>query len=442
MSSSEHDNSQTQVEDNDPFPRSLLLSGFSILVFFFFSLATWSALAPIEGAVVSSGIISVSSHRKQIQHLEGGIIEAIHVTDGDLVKKGQLLVELRNVAAAAELRRLHGRHMEVQTVIARLEAEREGKEHIDFPLEIKEIEDDPVTLSLIKRQTSIFNNNRSLVRDQLTVFEKKIDQAQEEIVGVKGRIKYKRDEAKLLDTQLSNLKKAVDKGLIAKSEELKLGQKNALLKGDLIGLKSELGRLEKLKLETEVQQKESQAQWLADLSEQIRSQESELFDLNQQIIKAQDVMDRTQIFSPIEGTVVNLQVHSLDGVIESGQSLMEIVPSDDELIVEVFLDPEDIDDISVGMQADVSLTSVSRRQRIPMEGVITRISADRLTNPQTGKDFYSARVTLSPSVTEQQILSLIPGMGADVFIKTGARTPFDYLLSPIADSIQFALRES
>ncbi|MGD8910781.1 MAG: HlyD family type I secretion periplasmic adaptor subunit [Chromatiales bacterium] len=442
MSQPQYVNSQAQANDITPFPRSLILGGLSILFIFLLSLSAWSALAPIEGAIVSPGIISVSSHRKQIQHLEGGIVEAIHVTDGDEVKKGQLLLDLRNVTADAELRRLHGRHTEVRAVIARLEAEEAGKDKLEFPEELLKAQDDTVTQSLLSRQTSIFNNNQSLVRDQLAVYEKKIGQAQEEIDGLKGRIKYKRQEAKLLEAQLNNIKLAVEKGLIPKAEELKLGQKYALLKGDLIGLKSEQGRLQKLILETRVQQKETQAQWQSDLSEQIRSQESLLFDLNQQIVKAQDVMDRTRIISPIDGVVVNMQVHSRDGVIDSGQLLMEIVPSNDELIVDVFLDPEDINDISVGMPADVRLTSVSRRQRIPMEGVISRISADRLTNPQTGKDYYSARVSLSPSVTDQQHLSLVPGMGADVFIRTGARTPFDYLLSPIADSLQFALREN
>jgi multidrug efflux pump subunit AcrA (membrane-fusion protein) len=121
---------------------------------------------------------------------------------------------------------------------------------------------------------------------------------------------------------------------------------------------------------------------------------------------------------------------------------MEIVPSDDELIVEVFINPQDIDDISVGMHADVRFTSVSRRQRIPIQGEVTLISADRLHNPNTGEDYYSARVTLSQSETEQNKVLLIPGMGADVFIRTGARTPIDYLLSPIVNSLQFALREN
>jgi HlyD family type I secretion membrane fusion protein len=434
--------SRLKLDDAGPFPKGLILAGIAILAFFFGSLTLWTALAPVEGAVVSPGIIGVSSHRKQIQHLEGGIVKTIHVADGDKVTKGQPLIELRHVTTAAELRRLQGRRTEVLAVIARLEAEQSGADNIEMPDTLSQTQSNPSTESVMNRQTTIFNSNRSLIQDQLSVFEKKIDQSKEEITGLKGRIKYKQQEIKLLSAELRNIRKAVKKGLIPKDEELQLKQKFALLKGNLIGLQSEMGRIEQVVLETEVKKREKQAQLVADLSEKIRSQESDLFDLEQQIIKAKDILERTSIRSPIDGTVVNLQVHSLDGVIESGQSIMEIVPANDELVVEVFLSPEDIDDVSVGMPADVRLTSVSRRQRIPMQGVVTIISADRLNNPQTGMDYYSARVALSPATTDQNHISLIPGMGADVFIRTGARTPIEYLLSPIASSLQFALREN
>jgi HlyD family type I secretion membrane fusion protein len=429
-------------DHSSPFPARLIVAGFSILILFTGCLVVWMSIAPVEGAVVSPGIIGVSSHRKQVQHLEGGIVKVIHVSDGDRVSKGQLLIELQDVTSYAELRRLQGRRLEVLVIIARLEAERESQEGFDVS-EVIDLPDNNIDVhSVLSRQTIIFESNRSLINDQLKVFEKKIDQSLEEVTGLEGRINYKKQEIKHLSTELRNVNSAVMRGLIAKDEELKLKQKLALLKGELIGLKSEQGRLQQLILETRVKKSEKLTQLDVDLSEKIRAHETELFDLNQQIVKAKDILDRTRIVSPIEGTVVNLQVHSLGGVIEAGRTIMEIVPSDDELIVEVFVNPQDIDDIGVGMHADVRFTSVSRRQRIPIQGEVTLISADRLHNPSTGEDYYSARVTLSQSETEQNKVLLIPGMGADVFIRTGARTPIDYLLSPIVNSLQFALREN
>jgi HlyD family type I secretion membrane fusion protein len=434
--------SDSESDENSPFPIKMIVAGFSILLLFIGSLVLWVSVAPVEGAVVSPGIIGVSTHRKQIQHLEGGIVKAIHVSDGDEVTEGQLLLELRNIKSYAELRRLQGRRFEVLVIIARLEAEQGGKEKFELPQDFDLFDSDLDTDSVLNRQSMIFNSNRTLIRDQLSVFEKKIDQAREEISGLDGRVDYKQQEIKHLTTELGNVNHAVEKGLIAKDEALKLQQKLALLKGELIGLKSEQGRMQQVLLETRVKKSEKSAQLLVNLSEAIRSHEAELFDLEQQIVKAQDVLNRTRILSPIEGTVVNLQVHSVDGVINPGQSLMEIVPSGDELIVEVFLQPDDIDDVSVGMPADVRFTSVNKRQRIPIQGEVTLISADRLYNSQTGQDYYSARVTLSQTVIEENQMLLIPGMGADVFIRTGSRTPLDYLLSPIVNSLQFALREN
>jgi HlyD family type I secretion membrane fusion protein len=442
MSLEETVQTQTQEKVARPFPMTLILSGFTILAIFIVCLVTWASLAPLEGAIVSPGIISVSGHRKLIQHLEGGIVETIHVSDGDQVSSGQLLIELHHVTSSAELYRLQGRYSEVLAAIARFEAERSGSDVINFSQELLINRNDPAIASLISSQNTIFQNNRSLINDKFAVFEKKIAQTQEEINGLTGRIDFKEQEINLLRTELNSVKNAVDKGLLPKDKKLQLGQKYALLRGDLIGLQSELGRLEQLILETRVQQKEVKAQWIAELSEEKRSHESQLFDLEQQIIKAQDVLKRTRITSPIAGTVVNLQVHSLDGVVEPGQIIMEIVPANDDLIVDVFLDPVDINDIAVGMLADVRLTSVNRRRRIPMQGSVTHVSADRLTNPQTGEDYYSAHITLSQEVFEQENIALIPGMGADVFIRTGARTPFEYLLSPIVDSLQLALREN
>jgi HlyD family type I secretion membrane fusion protein len=429
-------------DENSPFPVRLIVAGFTILLLFMGSLALWMSVAPVEGAVVSPGIIGVASHRKQIQHLEGGIVKAIHVSDGDKVTEGQLLMELRDIRSHAELRRLQGRRLEVLSIIARLEAEHGAQQTFELPQDLLTLDLGIDVESVLRRQSIIFKSNQSLFNDQLSVFDKKIDQSLEEISGLDGRIEYKQQEIKYLSTELNNVRKALKKGLVAKDELLKRKQKLAFLQGELIGLKSEQGRLQQLVLETRVKKSEKSAQYLADLSEQIRSHEAELFELEQQIIKAQDILDRTRILSPIDGTVVNLQVHSLDGVINAGQSVMEIVPSDDELIVEVFLEPEDIDDVSVGLPADIRFTSVNRRQRLPIQGEVTFISADRLYNAQTGQDYYSARVTLSQTAIDENKTLLIPGMGADVFIRTGARTPLDYLLSPIVNSLQFALREN
>jgi HlyD family type I secretion membrane fusion protein len=434
----------THILDGDeqqPFPLRLTLTGFLLVSLFLVSIGVWSSLAPIVGAVVSSGIISVASYRKQIQHLEGGIVETIHVSDGDKVIAGQLLVQLSDTKPAATLRQLQGESIEAMAVVARLLAERDNLDDINFPEELIARAEEPAISSVMTGQINILHSHRSLMQDKQAVLEKKIAQTREEIKGLKGQVKEKNKQMQLLREESQITDNAFKKGLIPKTEALKLKQSLAETRGEIIGYQSEIGQREQSILELRLQKSEAQAQRIAEIAEQLRTQRAMLFELSQKIITASDVLHRTKIMSPIDGEVINLQIHSHEGVIKAGQQLMEVVPADDELVVEAIIDPEDIDEVWIGMPADVVLTSISRRQRVPMAGTVTDLSADRLTNPLTGKDYYRARIEFSPKTIASARVNLVAGMGADVFLRTGARTPLEYLLSPITKSLRLGLRE-
>jgi HlyD family type I secretion membrane fusion protein len=433
-----------QALDGDgqrPFPLRLMQIGFLLVGLFLVSLSVWSSLAPIEGAVVSHGIISVASFRKQVQHLEGGIVETIHVSDGDKVVSGQLLVQLRDIKPAAELRQLEGEYIEAQAVVARLIAERDNFDEINFPQELIVQAEDSAISSVMSGQSSILHSNRTLMKDRQAVLEKKIDQTQEEISGLQGLIKEKNNQRQLILAESEITEKALRKGLVPRAEGLKIKQRLAETKGEVIAYRSEVGRLEQSILELRLQMSEILAKRIAEIAIQLRIERALLFDLSHEIITARDVLHRTKIVSPIDGLVVNLQIHSHEGVIKAGQPLMEVVPGDDELVVEAIIDPDDIDEVWIGMPANVVLTSASRRQRVPMEGIVSHVSADRLTDPQTGNDYYRARIELSPESVGSVNAGLVAGMGAEVFLRTVARTPLDYLLSPITNSLRLGLRE-
>ncbi len=425
-----------------PFPRHLIIVGFLVLGLFVASLGVWSSLAPIEGAVVAPGILSVASHRKQIQHLEGGIVKSILVDDDERVVKGQLLVQLRDVKPATELRKLNGRLIEAQAEIARLNAELDGNADIRFPPNMLTRKDDPAVRSAMSGQQSLLHSLNSITREKLAIMAKKIAQTEEQIHGLNARIKAKSKQRRLMLEELKTVRKALKHQLIPKSEELKLRQRLAQTEGDLAGYQAEISELDQNILQMKLQKNEEKARRISRIMEQLRTQRALEFDLSQKIIAASDVLRRTKIRSPIDGVVVNLQIHSPGGVIEPGQPLMEIVPSSDELIVDTFIDPDDIEELRVGMAADVRLTSVSRRQRIPIQGVLAELSADRLSDPITGQDYYRARIELSPESASSINVNLVAGMGANVFLKTSTRTPLEYLLSPITRSLQQGLREN
>lgn len=425
-----------------PFPLRLIAAGFGLVFLFSSSFAVWSMLAPIEGAVVSPGIVGVADYRKQIQHLEGGIVETIHVRDGDRVTQGQLLIQLRDVQPAAELRQLEGQYFEAQAVVARLLAERDDHEEIAFPADLLARQEEPSVNSMMAGQTNILASRQTLVKDRQSLLEHKIAQAQEEIKGLEGQVQAKSRQRRFIDQELSTVEEALAKKLVPKSQALKLRQRMAETDGDLSGYRSEIGRINQSILEMRLQISEARAQRIADITEQLRTQRAQLFDLSQKIVRARDILQRTKVVSPIDGIVVNLQIHTQDGVVTAGQQLLEVVPTDDDLIIHAFVDPEDIDEVRIGMPADVRLTSFSRRKRVPLEGVVSGLSADRISDPETGQDYYRAQIELTPDAAEAARSTLVAGMGADVFIRTGARTLLDYLLSPITRSLQLGLREN
>jgi HlyD family type I secretion membrane fusion protein len=401
----------------------------------------WVTFAPLESAVVSQGIIGVSSHRKHIQHLEGGIVDTIYVRDGDHVKKGQLLIKLKDVQQNSELRKLERQHLEAQAVMARLLAEINTDENIKFPEEITQRASEPSINSVILGQNNVLASLRALNSDKLSVLQNKIVQAEEEIKGITNQINAKRLQQKYIKEELISTQQAIEKKLIPKTKAFSLRERQAEVEGEISAYVSKRLQLKQSIQEFQLQISETRAQHVAEATEMLREQRALVFELSQKIISAQDLLHRTRIVSPIDGIVVNLQIHTKDGVVAAGKSILEIVPTNDDLVVHAFVNPEDIDEVRAGMSAVVQLTSLSRRRRQPLEGFVAHVSADRLSNPETGQDYYRARIDLRTGVTTSAKANLIPGMGAEVFIRTGARTPLDYLLSPITNSLQLGMRE-
>ncbi len=424
-----------------PFPPRLIAVGGLAVGFFVAFFLAWSALAPLEGAVVSRGIVSVESHRKQIEHLEGGIVEAIHVRDGDRVARGQVLVQLSDVQPAAELRLLDMQSLEARAVEARLLAELDEAAAIAFADDLLARAQDPAVASIISGQENILASRRALVQDQRSVVAHKIAQAEKEIEGLRGRVRAKQRQQTLMLEELATLDAAFAKQLVAKSRLLQLRQRLAGLEGELSDANAEIARLQQGILELGLQQSEARARRVTDITTQLRTKRAQLFDLGQNILAARDVLQRTKIVAPIDGVVVNLQIHTRGGVIAAGQPLLEVVPSHDDLIVYAFVHPDDVDEVAAGMAADVRLTSLSRRSHRPLAGKVTGLSADRLTDPASGQDYFRARIELFAEAADAERPHLIAGMGAEVFIRTGARTPLDYLLAPITRSMQHGLRE-
>lgn len=429
------------LKGDAPFSFGVIAGALLTLFGFVAVAAVWLASAPISSAVIAPGIVSVDTHRKLIQHLEGGIIDEIRVKNGDHVLRGQVLVKLRDVAAATHVARLRAQYAEALALIAQAAAERDGAMKVSFPEELRALHADPAAHAVMETQTQAFHSRRELVEHTLSVLRQKILQSEEQVVGLDGQLAAVREQINLFELEIADAETLYKSQLLRKSKLLSLHRERAQLQGKASELRAEIASTREKVLEFQLKSTELSATRITQAVETYRAQSHRAYELSRSLQAAEDVLRRTEIRSPIEGTVVNLQVHTTDGVVSPGQTVMEIVPTRDELVVEARILPAQRESIKAGLEAYVQLTSVSPRESQPIAGVLESVSADRLIDQRTGTPFYLVRVLLDKASIKAQRAEPVAGMGADVFIQTGQRTPLQYLLDPIIRTLDRGLRE-
>jgi HlyD family type I secretion membrane fusion protein len=418
-----------------------MILGAAIIIAFSGLATGWSVLAPIESAVVAPGVIIADSRMKTIQHLEGGIIESISVREGDEVKAGDLLITLQNTMPASTLNEVKSQYVEALATVARLSAERDGTDSLKVPQELLTRSSDPNVRDAIAGQESVFRNRRSLLKQQLSILEGTIAGLQIEIQGLEAQIEASRTRLQLIGEELKDAITLLNQGLTNRPRVLALMRQKAEIEGAIASYSASIGVARQRTEDARLKSAELKANDSTEIVKSLDGVRTRAYELAQKLAAAEDIMHRTQIRSPTDGIVVTMKVNTISGVIAAGQPLIDIVPKNDKLVVQASIDALDIDQVQVGLPATVWLWATNRRNRAAIEGKLKIVSADRIVDPKTGSAFYAARIELEDVPTDGQI-ALQPGMGADVMIRTGARTPWDYIKAPIADFINWSLRES
>ena len=424
-----------------PFGAGLTLSGMAIVAVFLVTFSGWSMLAPLEGAVVAPGVVSVDTNVKTVQHLEGGIVEEILVREGDRVAAGDVLFRLQDTLPASILNELQAQYFEARATEARLVAERDGKFVIAFPEDLRIKVADRAAREAISGQQNIFESRRKLLSEQLKILERTVAGLEAEIIGLEGQIAAAQRQIFLVDDELGGALALLKQGLTGKPRVLELQRKKAELEGAVSSYVASIGAARQRIEEAHLGAAELQASAVFEVADQLREVRSLVYELEQKLAAAEDVVLRTEIHSPIDGVVVGLKVHTVGGVISAGEPLLDIVPTNEELVVQASIDQLDIDQVEVGLPVTVWFWALNRRNRAALEGTLKTISADRLIDPNTGAAYYLARVELNADSPEFRTVALHTGMSADVLIRTGARTPWEYLIAPISRSLALALRE-
>lgn len=422
--------------------RRLVLFGFGVVAFFLGTFGVWAVFSPLEGASIAPGLVAVDSQRKTVQHLEGGIIQKLMVTEGASVEKGQPLIYLDQTQARTQVEQLQTRQRNAMAREARLIAERDSLDAINFPEALSSLRSSPKVEELLTNQERIFTARNEFYASQQEILDKQLAQSSAELEGQKQRLKIEKRRLSIIGEEISGNRQLAEKGYVSKTQLLRLEREEAQILSTISQLQANASRLEQNVAESRAQLKEQQLERIKNIVEALRESREARYELEEQIAAAEDVLKRTIISAPLSGTVLNLQVFSEEGVISPGQPLLDIVPTNENLVIEARVDPSDIDQVSAGMKAQIRLTALSMRNLKPLNGELLTVSADRLVDEQSGVAYYLARVQLQDNVASiLNGIELYPGMQAEVMLLTEPRTPIEYLLKPLTQSFNRAFRE-
>lgn len=420
--------------------RAPVLLGFATIFLFFGGFMGWAAVAPLDSASIAPGVVKVESDRKTVQHLEGGIVREINAREGDRVRAGEVLIRLEDTQPRASLDLLHVRMMAAIALDARLVAERDGRNIVTRPIRLHNGPDDATAREIIDAQIRIFDARRKTMSDQIAILGQRIAQFAEEINGLNGQIGAEERQIALLDQEIKSMAELVAKGVAPRPPYLELQRRLAELEGMRSQNLARIAQVGQSIGETRLQIAGLRTARTDEVVQQLRDTQAEQFELAERIRSAQDILRRTEIRAPIDGKIVALKVHTPGGVIGPGEPLLDLVPSDDRLVIDARVDPRDIDVVHAGLRALVRLTAFNQRNLPPLEGIVTSVSADRLSDERTGQAYYLARVEPDEILVQAQG-AIQPGMQAEVMIVTGARTALESFLNPISRSLNRAFRE-
>jgi membrane fusion protein, type I secretion system len=427
---------------NDRLLWRFTVMGVLVIVLFFGILGGWATFTNLASAAIAPGELGFDTNRRTIQHLEGGIVAEILVADGDIVQAGDVLIRLDRTQPQSVHEQVKARYLTILATEARLRAERDGIDAITFPdaLNHPDFVDNATDIKQSERR--IFETRRKTIAHQAGIIQQRILQLEEEIQGLSDEITSQDAQVALLREEIDGMEVLFDRKMVSKQRLLALQRETSELEGERSRNRASIARAKQSISEEELRIIEIRNDRDAEVLSQLRELQGDTLEITERLNAAEDVLARTDIVAPTRGTIVGLTVSTIGGVIASRQSLMDIVPSEEKLLVKAFLDPKDIDSVRAGQAAFIRLTAFNQRNLLPIEGVVSSVSADSLTNEQTGMRYYLARVALPPLGDDMfQGMEIYPGMQAEVMIQLGERSPLDYLLQPINDSMNRALRE-
>lgn len=409
--------------------RGIRRIGTTIVLVTFGLFGIWAAFAPLGNAVYGTGLVTVQTYRKTVQHLEGGIVKELLARDGDTVKEGDPLIVLDDAQLSAQYESTRNQLISTKAREARLRAERDDLPAIP-PLQVSGT-DSQRAQEAIEGEAQVFNARKASRLGEIAVQRERIGQLKQQVLGLKDMIRTKVNLEKSYSGEIVELKDLLRQGFVDKQRLLEQERKLDMLKSEVADHESTITKTLLQINETELQIIQLTKNFSSEVVKELSDVQAKVFDLQETATALQDRLSRVVIRAPEDGMVLDMKVHTVGGVVSAGTPLLDIVPESSELVVEAHVSTNDIDRVAVGRLTDVRFSAFNSATTPVIPAIVTRVSADRLTDQQSGEPYYLVRVKL----TEEGLKrlgdrKLQPGMPAEVLINAGERTMLEYLLKP------------
>jgi len=440
MAVHKQDNLPKVKSDHTPYSRF----GLIVLFVIFGVLGTWSATAPLNSAAVAPGTVFVVSNNRVVQHYEGGMVSEILVKEGEKVEKGQVLLKLSPTQAQAELSIIDAQLNEVLGLEARLKAERKLATEIEFPESLLAKRDDSDVQEVIEGQKEVFKARLNSLNGELKIYEQRTEALNEQVKGLEAVMTTLDERIESYEKEVVDWDALYKEQFADKIRLQEMQRELSRLKGERNRNVAEIGRLKVQISETDSQKILRRQQFREEVVSQLRQVQSEKVDLESRRIALADRLQRIEINAPVTGVVKGLNVFTIGEVIQSGKTLMEIVPDSKNFAVKAKVMVTDIDKVVVGLIADVRFSAFNTQITHVIEGEVYHVSADKFTDQQSGMEYFEAKVMLTEAGLKQMEadgIFMLPGMPAEVMIKIGERTLLDYFTKPFTNMFARSFNE-
>jgi protease secretion system membrane fusion protein len=402
----------------------------------------WALLAPLDQGVPVQGTVTVATNRKAIQHITGGTVDEILVKEGDVVKTGQVLVKLIDIQTKSQAEISRVQFHTARAATARLTAERDGLKSVSYPDELTSLGDDARLKEIINAQNQLFSSRQSAIKNELGALDENIAGLRSQLKGLQESMQSKKQQSQFLKEQLDGMRGLAKEGFVPRNRLLELERTYAQINGAISEDLGNIGRTQRQITELTMRRVQRQQEYQKEVRTQLSDAQKEAESLEQRL-KSQDYdLANTLIRAPVDGTVVGLSIFTKGGVVGAGFKMMDVVPSEDSLIIEGMVPVNLIDKVHPNLEVEMIFSAFNQRSTPHIPGIVTQVSADRLVEEKTGAPYYKLQAKVAPKgikmLSQHEIRA---GMPVELIVKTGERTLMNYLLKPIFDRANSALKE-